>query len=524
MDTVQSAMVIDRAHGVASPSWQFPLRSQHADLNEIRLDDNKVGVTFIDPPVYPHTPPFDPPEAYPEYRGAAVDSTNHVYAGVRNTLRMLDLDATNFGTSSWNPFGSLIKPGMTVFIKPNTVRHSHLAGGNVLAIINHASVIRPILDYVLIALNGDGRIIIGDSQVTEGQFDRALVASQLDVLLDWYRTQTKVPIECFDLRINRAVRTWLYGKWGRKEIRKDPRGYRFVDLGNLSYFRDVDPAKLRIAIASYKVMREHHANGKHEYLFPNSVLESDVIINIAKLKTHRRTAVTLALKNFMGLPALKDTLPHFTIGSPEEGGDQYIHPSWRKRVCTRLHDQIQTRRWLPVKCACAVVKKALWNSHKIVPFKDDIYEAMWYGNDTVWRTLLDLNRAALYADKQGTIRDTQQRGLFCLIDGIIGGEKDGPLSPDPVSSGALLAGSNPVVVDCIASSLMGFDITRIPLVMNAIRDKSHANPLYFSEPDEIVVIENDTALYFDEFLSRRNLKFEPHPTWKGHVERVEVQT
>lgn len=524
MNTVQSATAIDTARRVASPPWQFPQRSQHRDLNEIRLDNNRVGITFIDPPVYAHTPPFNPPEPYPEYRGAVLDSTNGVYAGVRDTLRILGLDATNFGTPLWNPFGSLIKPGMTVFVKPNTVRHSHLAGGNVFAIINHASVIRPILDYVLIALNGEGRIILGDSQVTEGQFDRALAASQLDVLLDWYRAHTNVPIECYDLRINRAVRTWLYGKWGRRKIQEDPRGYRFVDLGALSYFRDIDPAKLRIAIASYRVMREHHANGKHEYLFPNSVLESDVIINIAKLKTHRRTAVTLALKNFMGLPALKDTLPHFMVGSPAEGGDQYIHPSWRKRVCTHLHDQIQTRRWIPLKCACAVVKKALWNSHKIVPFKDDVYEAMWYGNDTVWRTLLDLNRAAIYADKQGRIRDTQQRGLFCLIDGIIGGEKDGPLSPDPVQSGVLLAGSNPVAIDCVASSLMGFDIMKIPLLVNAIADKSHADPLCFADPCQILVAKNGGTESFDEFASRGLLQFEPHPTWKGHVEQAEVQT
>ena len=44
----------------------------------------------------------------------------------------------------------------------------------------------------------------------------------------------------------------------------------------------------------------------------------------------------------MGLPALKDTLPHFMLGSPKEGGDQYIHPSFRKKIGTFFHDRIQT--------------------------------------------------------------------------------------------------------------------------------------------------------------------------------------
>ena len=299
----------------------------------------------------------------------------------------------------------------------------------------------------------------------------------------------------------------------------DPRGYQFVDLKDLSYFKDVDPKKLRIGIASYKEMYKYHSKGHHKYLFPKSLLDSDVIINIPKLKTHRRTGITMALKNFMGLPALKDSLPHFTIGSPEEGGDQYIHPSIRKEIGTRMHDIIQSSRFVPVKFIFAVIKKINWNSHRIVPFKDDIFEAMWPGNDTVWRTLLDLNRAAFYADKHGVLQKDVQRKYFCILDGIIGGEKDGPVATDPVDSGIVLGGYNPVAIDCVASTLIGFDIKKIRLLTKGLDDSNHELPLFFGNKEDIIVLKGKESYSLGTFGKKYNLKFEPHPNWKGYIER-----
>jgi hypothetical protein len=265
-------------------------------------------------------------------------------------------------------------------------------------------------------------------------------------------------------------------------------------------------------------MYKYHSDGKHQYVFPGSVIESDAIINIAKLKTHRRTAVTLAIKNFMGLPALKDCLPHFITGSVEEGGDQYIHPSIRKRAVLVLHDQIQSNPLIPVKFLCAVVKKIIWNTHMIYPFKDDIYEAMWYGNDTLWRTLIDLNRIALYADKNGVIQDSVQRNYFALIDGIIGGEKDGPVSPDPVAAGVLMAGHNSVSMDMVAATLMGFDVEKIPMIWNAFKSAESELPLFKGKIEDLRVHENQGIFGLEEYKKIRNLRFEPHPNWKGHVE------
>jgi uncharacterized protein (DUF362 family) len=485
----------------------------------MNIIDTKVAVNFTGIFSYDVIHPYDPPEIYQEFSNVNIDKSNKLYSEIRQLLHNCGLDHENYNTSEWNPFKNIIKPGMTVFIKPNTVSHIHKSGGDIFSVIVHASILRPIIDYILIALKDKGRIIVGDSQLYDSEYDEAMRISGIQDLLEWYKSKKLIPIEYFDLRYNKAKRTILYGRWGRKEIKKDPRGYQLVDLKSESYFKDIDPKKLRIAIGSHKNMMKYHNEAHHKYLFPKSLLESDVIINIPKLKTHRRTGVTLALKNFMGLPALKDSLPHFTVGSPSEGGDQYIHPSIRKRFGTWLHDRIQTSPFLLEKFIFAILKNLNWSSSKIIPFKDDISEAMWPGNDTVWRTLLDLNRAALYSDKEGNICDAVQRNYFCVIDGIIAGDGNGPVSPDTVKAGVLIAGSNPVAVDTVSTLLMGFDPDKIQLIKRGLDDKNKKSPLFFGNQNDIIVIDNGTAKELSRFSADRNLHFKPHQAWAGYIER-----
>ncbi len=486
------------------------------------FQNNTVAVTFTGLKGYPTAAPFNPPEKYPEYAGGEIDPNNKVYRYVRETLYRLGLDLEHYGTASWNPLGSIVQPGMTVLVKPNTVRHYHIDGKDIFSVIIHASVLRPMLDYIVIALKGQGRIIIGDSQVLFGHFDEALKKAQIDELLDWYRAHTSVPIECFDFRIYRRVRTWMYGEWGRKTVKADPRGYSTIDLGAESNFRDIDPNILRINVASTREMYEAHSNGKHEYVFPNSVLQADAIISIPKMKTHRRTAVTLAIKNFMGLPAWKDSLPHFRIGCPEDGGDQYPNRSWRKRVHTKVRDWAESTNFIPAKFLWTSTDKLIWATRWVAPFKDNVNQAMWYGNDTLWRTLLDINRAVFYSDKSGKLCDTVQRKYFCLIDGIVGGEKDGPISCEPVYPGVLAGGFNPVALDLAIASLMGFDVEKIPIIKKGVETMSSSKPLFWGGEQSVRVIDEAELHSLDTFKQRRNLRFAPHPNWVGHVERPAV--
>jgi uncharacterized protein (DUF362 family) len=489
----------------------------------MRLNDNHVAINFTGIGRYPQGPLFHPAEAFPEYEGEDLDPANKVYGEVRRTLYLMGLDRENFGTPKWNPLGGIIEPGMTVFLKPNLVRHHHLLKKDLFSIIVHGSVVRPILDYILKALQGEGKVICGLAQVIFGDFEKAMLYSGIGPMLDWQRRRQAIEIQSFDTRYVRGARTWLYGKWARPEVKEDPLGYQWVDLGDLSHFKDIDASRLRIAIGSYKNMYKHHSNGRHEIMFPKSVLSCDALVSVPKLKTHRRTAVTMAIKNNFGLPAWKETLPHWVCGSPEEGGDQYIYPSKRKAFGTHLHDMIQSNPYVPVKCAAAILKKIVWNSQYIIPFKDPVYEAMWWGNDTLWRTQLDINRAFFYADKNGVLQDKPQHRYFVFVDGLTAGENDGPNANDPLYPGVLTCGFNPVMHDAVGATLMGFDIDKIKVIKNGLT-LEHPKPLFTGNPwDWNVTVrdEDDTVGQYDMegFKAKYNLKFKAQENWRGHIER-----
>ena len=80
------------------------------------------------------------------------------------------------------------------------------------------------------------------------------------------------------------------------------------------------------------------------------------------------------------------------------------------------------------------------------------------GTIHVGAMVLDLNRALLFGDYDGCWRSPLvSRNYLCIVDGVVGGEGNGPLSPQPVNSGFLLCGGNPAEIDAIACKLMGFD-------------------------------------------------------------------
>ena len=123
---------------------------------------------------YPERPPFHPSKRYAEFKGRfsqEIDEKNLVYVLVRDCIKNLGLDAEHADTAEWNPFGDFISPGDKVLIKPNLVLHFNGSGADVRAVTTHASVIRPVLDYVILALKRTGSIIVGDAPQANGHFD-----------------------------------------------------------------------------------------------------------------------------------------------------------------------------------------------------------------------------------------------------------------------------------------------------------------------------------------------------------------
>lgn len=82
-----------------------------------------------------------------------------------------------------------------------------------------------------------------------------------------------------------------------------------------------------------------------------------------------------------------------------------------------------------------------------------------------------------------------------------------------------MAGHNPVAFDAVGSTLMGFDIEKIPLVKRGLEQPS-ALPLFQGSRESIRIKDGEETFTLAEFAKRRNLKYAPHPNWVGHIERA----
>jgi uncharacterized protein (DUF362 family) len=131
----------------------------------------------------------------------------------------------------------------------------------------------------------------------------------------------------------------------------------------------------------------------------------------------------------------------------------------------------------------------------------------------------DLARIALFADVDGRIHTTPQRRFMSVVDGIVAGEGEGPLAPDPRPSGVLVSGANLLATDLVAARLMGFDWRRLESLRWLVEDSPH--DMGVSDPAAIEIVSNRPEwerLMADDGV--QDLAFAPHSQWAGHVELV----
>ena len=105
-----------------------------------------------------------------------------------------------------------------------------------------------------------------------------------------------------------------------------------------------------------------------------------------------------------------------------------------------------------------------------------------------------------------------------MVDGIIGGEKDGPLSPTPKPCGVIIAGDNLLGVDIVATRLMGFDWRTIKS-LQWLMDSSPQS-LGIDSPERDIEILSNISDWQDLLWNHQilGLSFEPHPGWRGHIQ------
>ncbi len=489
----------------------------------------QVGVVRVGEAVYPDNPPFHPSEAYPEYpfREHLSASANHVYRGVRELFIKLGYDAANLGTPAWNPLGHLVEPGMTVVLKPNFVRSRHYKRKDPFAMITHPSVLRAVADYCAIALKGEGRIIIADAPQYDCNWQELLELTKLNEVCEFYAAHQGPTMELRDLR----------PYWSNKRhfpsmvrpIPGDPEGTIKVNLGSQSaLYTHPDPRKLYGAVYHRSETISHHTGDRQIYEMSGTVMNADVVISVPKLKTHKKVGVTMNIKGLVGICTNKNLIVHYSLGSPSEGGDQYpdghFTPMEERLIKTErwMYDNFLARRSLPLE----YLHRSIYWMHgtfikplgiKVEKQKRLLDAGNWHGNNSAWRMTVDLIKAFVFADRRGQLHDRPQRRMFSIVDGVIGGENEGPLDPDPNPAGVLLAGENFLAVDIVGARLMGFDPMKVKVFSHLLEQTEF--DLGVQRYEDIEVKCDDAAWRSclanktDDFLA-----FKPYPGWAGFLE------
>lgn len=413
-----------------------------------------------------------------------------------------------------------IRPGDRVVLKPNLVKqHKESDTSEWESVITSPRLVEMVCRHVCGQLKGSGSVTICDAPQTDSSFRELIEVTGLDRIAAVCRKEFGVPVNVMDLRDEE----WVSEEGivvGRRRMAGDPAGKNAFNLGTESlFFGHASEGRYYGADYFEDVVNAHHRGVVQEYLLCATPLLADVFINMPKMKTHKKTGVTLNLKNLVGINADKNWLPHHSVGAPSDGGDEYPNPSIARRF-ERMAVRLARSIALHVPGVGAQIAQSLRKVGTPV-FGDGaqkIRSGNWYGNDTCWRMVLDLNRCLLYGNADGSLRRRDPKRYYSVVDGIIGMDGSGPMRGDRVESNVVITGDNPAAVDMVAARVMGFDWRKIPMIREAFNLTSF--PISACRPEDVMV-KSDIDEWNGRFLdieSREFLQFRPHFGWAGHIE------
>ncbi len=371
---------------------------------------------------------------------------NPAYAFVWETVDRLGL-----GSAS-SPLQTLIAPGDTVLIKPNLV-------GTGTAVYTRPEVVRPLVDMAIAA--GATRIYIGEGTASRvsGTANIVNTTKYKDLVTALSARHPEITIQFLDLNMLSGGWHWV-SLGGASSFAGS--GYTDYDLNSSTgtlygnrYYQTADPQGIN---------PDGHALGW--YAINDSVLDADVVINVPKMKTHNLMMNTLSVKNLVG----------FTLRS--------------------TYDQEAS------SCLYRIAHYETGSSGNDHFFNNDIF----------WRAISDVSKIVLYADKEGNLQATQQRKCLNVVDAIQAMERSENTNVGggglPYDRHVVLASTDPVAVDAVASRVMGYEFTSVPQTSNVASDTAH--PIGINDPGKIAIIGGDLD-------SRLNHVFVFNDAWKAYA-------
>lgn len=344
--------------------------------------------------------------------------------------------------------------GKKILIKPNWVKQSE-APYDDYCLCTNENLILEALAYLLGMAPRE--VVIADAPIQGCDWSKVL-SSRFKTEVKALSSKYGVPIEIKDFR-----RTKFNS--ARNELHKDEQSlenYLIFDLGSKSYLEPITGMEKRFRVTCYNPdsLAISHSKGVHKYCIAKDVFDSDVILTMPKIKTHQKAGITNAMKILVGVNGDKDFLPHHRIGAKGYGGDCYPGRNVLRSVSEWVLDNANRHIGTAIYKPLCHVSSLLWKLSR--PKPEQNLGAAWYGNDTVWRMVMDLNLISMYGKADGTISSEPQRQIYNLCDGIIGGQGNGPLRPEPLPLGVLACSDNAYWMDLIAGHLFSLDVDRIP--------------------------------------------------------------
>ena len=425
-------------------------------------------------------------------RVGMVELATPAYGGAADGISRLG-DLLGWSLEGQGAFGRLVPPGRRarVVVKPNWVMHQNQGPWGIEPLLTHAAVVRAVVEEVLQAGRGGkgggpARVLVGDAPLQACEFDALLRVTGMD---SWAGTLQAADPRFAGIRDFR--RTTCEIRDGVRLAQEDQRPrdeFVLFDLGTESLLETVTDGRGSFRVTQYdpSQMVATHGAGRHQYLVARDVIEADLIINLPKLKTHKKAGLTCALKNLIGINGNKEYLPHHRVGGSAAGGDCYPGRSPLKRALEYAFDRQNLASSRTGRRTWFQATRVL---DRLVRVSGDVLgvEGSWSGNDTLWRTCLDLNRIVLYGRPDGTLADTPQRTVVHVVDAIVAGQGDGPLAPQPLPLRTLFGGTSAAAVDWVAALLLGYQPERIPIVREAFG--AFRWPIAGCAADEVTVVD-----------------------------------
>ncbi|MBV8773929.1 MAG: DUF362 domain-containing protein [Deltaproteobacteria bacterium] len=401
--------------------------------------------------------------------------------------------------------------GKRVLLKPNWVMHENQSGQGLDCLITHPKLIEVIAEATLRA--GAAQLVIADAPVQGCDFSRLAEACSLSAMRTRLERLGEVHIR--DLRLITRTGGELWSRVTASERTIDD--YVRFDLGEGSRLEPVTGGSGNFRVTCYDPaeLQKTHAPGRHCYLIARELIESDVVLNVPKLKTHGKAGMTAALKNLVGVNGHKSYLPHHRRGATGDGGDCYEQRRTLKRAAEFALDQCNAAGALPSRYLWGRVAGLALSMERYAGGDADV-EGSWYGNDTVWRMVLDLHAIARYGTAKGVLAATPRRRILNITDAVIAGEADGPLRPEPAALGYISLSYDCPAADWVNALLLGMDPRCVPAIIQCFTPS--VPPQAAFSPDKISVRYEGIRMNWTEAgeLFARDLR--APAGWRGRCE------